>query len=67
MCVFEHMGPHIKPGCIIVFDEYLNYPRWQDDEHRAFKEFVARSGIAYEYLRFVPSHQQVCVRIKFKH
>src|SRR5580704_12612849 len=65
-CVFSHMAAHIKAGCILVFDEYFNYPRWQDDEYRAFKEFIAQSGLGYQYLGFVPSHQQVCVQIQSK-
>jgi hypothetical protein len=28
----------VEPGTIIVFDEYFNYPGWQDGEHKALME-----------------------------
>ncbi len=54
-------GPRIRKGTVLVFDEYLNYPGWREHEFRAFQEFVAETGRAYEYLSVVPSHQQVAV------
>ncbi len=56
-------GPRIRKGTVLVFDEYLNYPGWREHEFRAFQEFVAETGRAYEYLSVVPSHQQVAVII----
>jgi hypothetical protein len=62
--IFKLLGDRIKSGTIIIFDEYFNYPGWQEGEHRAFREFVERSGIRYEYLSYVNNHQQVAVRIQ---
>lgn len=45
-----HLGPAMRPGCVVVFDEYLGHASWRDDEHRAFREAVARFGWSYEYL-----------------
>jgi len=49
------------PGTIILFDEYFNYPNWQQHEHRAWQEFVARTGIRYEYIGY--ARTQLAVRI----
>ncbi len=61
--IFDHLASRLVPGSIIVFDEYVNYPGWRQHEFRAFREFVRDSGRQFEYLGFVPRHQQVCVRI----
>lgn len=62
--VFDWLHPRIGPGVVIVFDEYFNYPGWQDHEHKAFIEFVEQHKVKFNYEAFVPSHQQVCVVIK---
>jgi hypothetical protein len=48
---------------VIVFDEYLNYPGWQQHEHRAVAEFIAATGRRYEYLAFASNEFSVAVRI----
>lgn len=60
-CIFENLGKQISPGCVVVFDEYFNYPGWKQHEHLALKEFVQSRGLSYRYQAVVPSHQQVCV------
>lgn len=41
--VLRTMAPWIRPGCVLVFDEFLSNARWRDDEFRALQEFVERS------------------------
>jgi predicted O-methyltransferase YrrM len=60
-CVFDLLAPRLNPGTVIVFDEYWNYPGWQQHEYKAFLEFIGQTSRAYRYDSFVPSHQQVCV------
>ncbi|MEX2166600.1 MAG: class I SAM-dependent methyltransferase [Methyloceanibacter sp.] len=62
-CVFDHLGPRLEPGTVILFDEYFNYPAWQQDEFKAFQEVVAARGLNYRYDSFVPRGTQVCVVI----
>jgi len=62
--IFKKLGGLIKPGTVIVFDEYFNYPGWQHHEFRAFKEYVEQKKIVYRYDSFVSKHQQVCVLIE---
>lgn len=43
----EYIGPYLRPGCYVVFDEFLGYPGAQDHEQRAWREFADRTGIAW--------------------
>jgi hypothetical protein len=61
--VLDHVGPRLRPGTVIVFDEYWNYPGWQDHEHKAWTEFVARTGIQFDYESYTSNDEQVVVRV----
>lgn len=61
--VFERLGDRVVSGTVIVFDEYLGNAQWREHEFKAFQEFVASSGLAYEYLAFNPFTKQAVVRI----
>lgn len=56
------LADRIVPGTIILFDEYFNYPNWEEHEYKAFKEFLAERKIGYRYLGF--ARQQVAVRMQ---
>jgi hypothetical protein len=60
--VFDLIGDRIVPGTIIAFDEFFNYPNWQNDgECRAFREFAASKKISFEYLGY--ANTQLSVKI----
>ena len=61
--IFEALGARLQEGAIVLFDEYYNFPRWQEHEYKAFQEFVAASGVEYEYIGWSATGQQVAVRI----
>ena len=61
--VFDQLGHLLRPGCIIVFDEYFNHPGWQDGEYKAFAEYVAKTGRPFEYIGYVRTGAQVAVRL----
>lgn len=61
--VFRHLGDRIAAGTIIVFDEYFNYPGWQQHEYLAFKELVEYRKFEYEYIGISPTYQHVAVKI----
>jgi len=61
--VLTELRKNIVVGTVIIFDEYMNYPGWQQDEFRAWKEFVRDYDIQYEYIGRVSRHQQVAVRV----
>lgn len=59
--VFKLTASRLAPGSVILFDEYFNYPNWEQHEFRAFQECVSEFEIKYSYLGF--ARQQVAVRI----
>ena len=61
--ILKNLKDNIVPGTVIVFDEYMNYPGWQQDEFLAWQEFVQQHNIKYEYIGRVSRHQKVAVRV----
>ncbi len=59
--VLGQVGPWLRPGSVIVFDEYFNYPGWEQHEHRAWQEFVAESAIEFRYVAYTCNHEQVAI------
>lgn len=47
--ILSNLAPRIRPGTVIVFNEYFNYPNWQQHEFRAFQEFCSEHTVEYEY------------------
>lgn len=45
----------IKEGTIILFDEFYNYQNFQDYEYKAFKDFVSKYAIKYEWIAHTES------------
>jgi hypothetical protein len=62
--IFDGIGDRIQPGTVIVFDEYFNYPGWQNHEFKAFKEFCQERNVTYKYLGFAPAMFSVAVVIE---
>lgn len=63
IAVLEGLRDRLRSNTVIIFDEYMNYPGWQQDEYRAWQQFVLENKIKYEYIGRVSRHQQVAVRI----
>ncbi|MCG5241612.1 TylF/MycF/NovP-related O-methyltransferase [Azospirillum doebereinerae] len=61
--VLTALADRIVPGSVLVFDEYIGNRSWREDEYRAFQEFAAEHGVAYEYFAASPYTKQVAVRI----
>jgi hypothetical protein len=59
--ILSGLADRLQPGTVIVFDEYFNYPGWEQHEFKAWHEFVAARGVEYAYLGY--ARQQVAVRI----
>lgn len=59
--VLEHIGPHLRPGCYVVFDEWHGYDGAAQHEQRAWREFADRSGIGWTVIGH--SIQQWGIRI----
>ncbi|WP_461123842.1 class I SAM-dependent methyltransferase [Saccharothrix stipae] len=61
--VLDLVGPRLVPGTVIVFDEYFNYPGWQEHEHKAWTEYVERTGIEFDYCGYTYDHEQVIMKV----
>jgi Macrocin-O-methyltransferase (TylF). len=64
--ILDHLNDRIIPGSVIVFDEYFNYPNWQQHEYKAFQEFISGRGLTYKYLGFLSYDSCVSVKIAGK-
>ncbi|PWC34591.1 hypothetical protein TSO352_22845 [Azospirillum sp. TSO35-2] len=61
--VLTALADRVRPGSVIVFDEYIGNRSWKDDEYRAFQEFAAENAVEYEYFAASPYTKQVAVRV----
>ena len=61
--IFNNLNNQIKKGTVIVFDEYFNYPGWENGEFKAFQEFVKDNDIQYSYLTYNKLNEQVAIII----
>jgi predicted O-methyltransferase YrrM len=61
--VLDQIGDRLRPGSVVLFDEYFNYPGWERHEHRAWREFVAERSVDFEYLCYTSNNEQLAVRV----
>jgi hypothetical protein len=62
--IFDLTKGRLAPGAIIIFDEYFNYPGWQQQEYQAFMQYVQEENVAFDYLGYVRTASQVAVRLR---
>lgn len=62
--VLYQLKNQIASGTVIVFDEYFNYPNWQEHEYKAFQEFVKDFNVKYEYIAYCRRGYSVGVIIR---
>jgi hypothetical protein len=61
--VLDLVGPRLRPGSVIVFDEFFNFPGWQEHEYKAWREHVEQTGIEFTYPAYTYNNEQVVVQI----
>ncbi|RBY86541.1 class I SAM-dependent methyltransferase [Blastococcus sp. TF02A-30] len=61
--VLDLLGPRLGAGSVLVFDEFFNYPGWQQHEFRAWREWQERTGAEVAYEAYTGNDEQVVVRI----
>jgi hypothetical protein len=57
------LGPYMKEGTVLVFDELYNYPNYEQHEWRALQDFLAKYSFQAEFIAFNPLHEQVALRL----
>lgn len=61
--VLDLVGDRLVPGSVVLFDEYLNHPGWEGGEHRAWTEFVDRTGREFRYEGYTYDHEQLVLKV----
>ena len=61
--VLEHVGPRLVPGSVVLFDEFFNFPGWEQHEYRAWQEHLARTGARVSYEAYTSNNEQVVARL----
>ena len=50
-CILDNIKNYIDDGCVIIFDELVNYPGFQENgELKAFYEFITENKVDYEWI-----------------
>lgn len=57
------MQDRLRPGSVLVFDEFIGNRSWRDDEFRAFHEFAAETGWDWRIIAAGPATKQVAIRL----
>lgn len=50
--VLDCLKDRFRPGTVIVFDDYFNFPNWKQDGHKAFCELVRQEKLTFDYLGY---------------
>jgi hypothetical protein len=48
--ILEETFPYLEKECILVFDELVNYPGFENGELLAFSEFISNYNLSYEWI-----------------
>ena len=59
--VLDTLSDWFVPGTVVVFDEYFGNFGWQHQEHKAFQEFLAQTGLSFEAICL--GHMNLAVRL----
>lgn len=59
--VLTALADRIRPGTLLVFDEFIGNRSWRDDEYRAFHEFIAESGLNFRIIAVNLACKQVAM------
>lgn len=52
--VLDNIGPHLRVGCYLVFDEWHGYPGCEQHEQQAWSEYAARTGVVWKVIGHGP-------------
>jgi len=61
--VLMKLNDFIKPGCIILFDEFMNYPGFENHEYLAFTEWCTEFSRECLPIAFTDWHEQMAFKV----
>ena len=64
ICALNCASSVIDQRTILIFDEFLINPNWENDEFKALEDFCSRNNYEYEVLAISFFTKQVAVRLK---
>ena len=62
--VLNKLNDFIKPGCVIVFDEFMNYPGFEGHEYRAYNEWRLEFARECTPIAFTDWHEQMAFAVR---
>jgi hypothetical protein len=57
--VLQLIAERVGSGTILLFDEFLGFPNWANNEFRAWNEFATAQGLRFRYLGFGPTQAAI--------
>ena len=60
--VLTELASQIKPGTVILFDDYFNFPGWEEDGHAVLAEFLSKNGFSAEYIGYAFKELAIIIR-----
>lgn len=61
--VLRELNNSIEPGCIILFDEFMNYPGFENHEYLAFSEWCTEFSRECVPIAFTDCHEQMAFKV----
>jgi hypothetical protein len=61
--VLRVLNDSIEPGCIIQFDEFINYPGFENHEYLAFSEWCSEFSRECLPIAFTDWHEQMAFKV----
>ena len=61
--VLRNLNDLIKPGCVILFDEFMNYPGFEKHEYLAFSEWCTEFSRECLPIAFTDWHEQMAFKV----
>jgi hypothetical protein len=62
--VLDGVADQLRPGSIVAFDDWYNFPNWEAHSYRALNEFVARTGLSFEPIGVTTTEHSVAFRVQ---
>ncbi len=59
--VLSLIAPFLKHGDVIIFDDYIGYPGFQNHQHKSWSNFSRQYSCLYEYIAF--SNSEAAIRV----
>ena len=63
ICALNYSKPVIDAETVLIFDEFLMNPNWEEDEFKALEEFCLENKLSYRVIAVSFFTKQVAVRL----